>query len=41
MSPEFCPYVYPLFHSLMLTGVRWSNLAAARWDENDLATACE
>jgi hypothetical protein len=39
--PEFCLYVYPFFHSLMLTGARWSNVAAAHWDENDLAIARE
>lgn len=38
-SPQFRPYVYPFFRLLMLTGVRWSNLAAARWDNIDLKTS--
>jgi integrase len=38
-STQFRPYVYPFFRLLMLTGVRWSNLAAARWDEIDLANS--
>ncbi|WP_440531646.1 tyrosine-type recombinase/integrase [Variovorax sp. YR566] len=35
-SPQFRPHVYPFFRLLMLTGVRWSNLAAARWENIDL-----
>jgi len=30
------PYVKPFIRLLMLTGVRWGNLAAARWEDMDL-----
>lgn len=35
-DPSLMPYVKPFIRLLMLTGVRWGNLAAARWEDMDL-----
>lgn len=35
-DPILMPYVKPFIRLLMLTGVRWGNLAAARWEDMDL-----
>lgn len=37
-DPALLPYVKPFIRLLMLTGVRWGNLAAARWEDMDLDT---
>jgi integrase len=34
----FRPYVRPFFRLLILTGVRWGNLVAARWEDINLKT---
>jgi len=36
--PSLMPYVKPFIRLLMLTGVRWGNLASARWEDMDLDT---
>lgn len=36
--PTLMPYVRPFIRLLMLTGVRWGNLASARWEDMDLGT---
>ncbi|MDM0018171.1 tyrosine-type recombinase/integrase [Variovorax saccharolyticus] len=36
---SFMPYVRPFFRILLATGVRWGNLAAAKWSDIDLDAA--